>query len=104
MKIQTHISKLVESVKAVLRGELITLNVYLRKENENCQINDTFPLQKTRKKDQNKLKEIIKIIQDKRERKKQNQLNKSKFLKKKSIKIYKPLVRQTTNYLNKIES
>ena len=85
MKIQTHISKLVESVKAVLRGELRTLNVYLRKENDNSQINDTFPLQKTRKKDQNKLKEIIKIIQDKRERIKQNQLNKSKFLKKKKI-------------------
>ena len=77
MKIQTHISKLVESVKTVLGGELITLNVYLRKENENSQINNMLPLQKTRKKEQNKLKEILKIIQDKMERIKQKQLNKS---------------------------
>lgn len=71
MKIQTHISKL------VLEGELITLNVYLRKENENSQINNMLPLQKTREKEQNKLKEILKIIQDKMERIKQKQLNKS---------------------------
>ena len=66
-----------ESVKTVLGGELITLNVYLRKENENSQINNMLPLQKTRKKEQNKLKEILKIIQDKMERIKQKQLNKS---------------------------
>ena len=32
MKIQTQISKSVRSSKAVLRGELIMLNTYLRKE------------------------------------------------------------------------
>ena len=49
----------------------------LRKENENSQINNMLPLQKTREKEQNKLKEILKIIQDKMERIKQKQLNKS---------------------------